>query len=162
MNEIGLRIIADAALFHGDSGLAEFAEGVSGQADINSLSDHVQAVFGHAPGVGLQFVVGGGRTIAGNDFKRCVTRGFALQSVENVKQPRVNGFDFAGSMVPQQVIDLLQLFRQVCSILPIDDFTKVFTGMGVVERQAATGRAGKAGQCRPGQKHAAGDGQACF
>src|SRR6185312_8227656 len=70
MNEIGTRVIADPAGLHVEGRAMERLEGAIGDADIDRLALHMQAVGRHALALAMQHRIGLGRAIARDDEKR--------------------------------------------------------------------------------------------
>ena len=59
----------------------------------------------------------------------------ARKAKEQIHQSRIDRFDRIGSVVAQEIIDLLQSIRNVVALSPVDRFAQFFPGMRIVKGQ---------------------------
>jgi hypothetical protein len=115
-------VIAHAAPVKVQCGIAQSACRNSRQPDVNSHGLHVQAVLGHRRRAAPEKFVAPRRSIAADNIDFFVwPAGGTSQIVEQVKHPRIIGMDFARSVVPQKVFQLLKRYGIIGISVAIDD-----------------------------------------
>ena len=133
VDEIGLRIVTDAAELEGEGDALENRKLAIGDVDISGASKDVHAMAGDAFGAGGQHRIGGGSTIAGNQVEGLRTIEILMDGVKEVEQARVDGFDLVGAEVAEEIVDFLQGTRDVLAVFEIDR-TDAFAGVKVIHR----------------------------
>jgi hypothetical protein len=100
MDEIRGRIDPHTSAVQADRSSIKVAEREAGDADIDRLTEKVEAVLGDAPAVGPQESVSAGRPIAGDDMEGLVRRDLPGERVEEVEKADVDILLLPGPVVP--------------------------------------------------------------
>lgn len=100
VEEIGLRIISDAAAVQSERNLAQPGRFYSGDADVDRFGLHVQAVLCHSDRVGTKIIVAPGGTVTADDVNfRARMSDRRLQIRQEIVQLRIEMANVARSMV---------------------------------------------------------------
>lgn len=133
VDESRARVVADSSAMQVDSGVTQ-GQGIDpGNANIDGVRLHVQAVSRYAGGAGAKEFIAPRGTVATNDIDFGV--GAAERSgeiSENVEDVRIVVFNVAGAVVAQEMVELVFGLRQEGVSAPIDDI-KTLAGVRVVE-----------------------------
>jgi hypothetical protein len=117
---------------------------LAGNAHVDGLAFHVQAVLGHAARVLVQLRVRFRRAVARNHVQGRMAAVLGADAVEQHQQLRIHGRDLVVAVVAQQLVDVLQRFRNELAFRP-ENTAQAFAGVGVVEAQDALVRRRGAG-----------------
>lgn len=132
MDEIGMRVIADAALAHFHRLITDGMQAFVAQAYVDCLAVHMQALRIDAARFAAEHRVGVRRAVAGDDFKRFLRIKRRVEVSEHVEQVRIDGLHIVRIMIAQDIGDILEGFREVDAFLPVYGL-EVFTGMNIME-----------------------------
>lgn len=119
VDEIGLRIVADAAPTQAERRHLQIREPAVPQAYVDRLSFHMEAVLGHAIALGREHGIGGGRAITRDDVERSGAAHSLVQSHKQIEQPDVDRMDVAGAEVAQQCSDVSKAVGDITAALLI-------------------------------------------
>jgi len=106
MDEIRLRVRADATCPQGQGCLGQMSDADAGNADVDCLARHMQAMGGHAIGAGGQHGVGLGRAIARDDLKRLPRAQAGLQGMEQIENGGIDDMGLVSAVIAHQMVNL--------------------------------------------------------
>ena len=119
MDEAALRIVADAAGLLRQGGAAQLREVAAGDGNVDRLALDMEAVDGDAFAVGVKHRIGQGRAVSGNHLERFRRAQSTLDPRQQVEQRGIDRLDFVGAEIAQDVVDAVELFGDVLSVLPV-------------------------------------------
>lgn len=146
MNEPALGIIPDSALFKGYRGFAQLGGGYPGKAEVKCTGLDVQTVAGNSPAFSPQFLVGFRTAKRGKNFEGLVRVQLSGEQEDLVDDLRVKGVDKVGSVITQQVVDIIKRFLDIVAVLPVDEAREKLPGIDVIQ---IDGSFRKLGECLP-------------
>lgn len=133
MNEPALGIIPDSALFKGYRCFAQLGCGYPGKAEVEGTGLDVQTVAGNTPAFSPQVLIGFRTAKRGKDFEGFVRVQLPGEHEDLVDDPRIKGVYKVGSVVTQQVVDVVKRFLDIVAVLPVDEAREKLPGIDVVE-----------------------------
>src|SRR3546814_4464353 len=136
MDEIGARIVADAALTQAHRRLADLGEFAARHVQVDGHGAHVIAVPRHTRTAPAQSGVRDRRAVAGDNLERFVGLQPRIQAVQHVEAVAVDLLYLVGAMVAEDVVDLAERFADVLPVLPVDRL-QLFAGVQVGEADRA-------------------------
>ena len=122
MNELGLRIVADAASMQMQCSVADARGWHSRDANVDRFSSHVLAVFGHSRSGASKEFVAPGSAIAAHDIDFCAgaaqRRGEVAQQIE---ESRVQIYYIPSSVIAEKMIEPIDRIGKIQIALLIYD-----------------------------------------
>jgi len=121
MDELRASIVADAAAIQGQGGRSQLFRADSGNANVDGLRLHVQAVSGYAARTAAKEGIAPGRAIPADHVDlRFWASQFRSQIAEQVEKPRIKVVHLAGAMIAQKIVQLGYGFRHVMIAFAVD------------------------------------------
>jgi hypothetical protein len=135
VNEAGARVVAHTSAAESKRGIAKSECVYPGDADIDGVRLHVQAVLGDAGRARAKEFVAPGTAIAADNIDFSVGMADGSGEIrEDVKDVRIVMLDFASAMVAKEMIELRFGFRKK-EIAPTIDDINVLSSVGVIETE---------------------------
>jgi hypothetical protein len=107
VNEIGARVVPDAATAKRQRGFPDSGRFCAGQTNVDGLGLHVETLLGDAGSMGPQELVAPRRTISTDDVNfRAGMAGGLGQIRKDIKEPRIEVVNLARAVVTQKPIQL--------------------------------------------------------
>ncbi len=131
MDKIGFGIVTHTTGFHSDAQVAQSLRAVTGQSDVDGHAFCVEALFGYARGAAAQHFVGGRAPVARDDAEGAGGANPFFNDVEDVHQFGIDGFDFIGSVVSENVIYFFKGLGTILAVFIVAN-SQVFVGVDVV------------------------------
>jgi len=147
MNEVRPGVVPDPAGGQRKSERLQFTGSDSRHSNVNGLAIQMQALRRHPPALAVQRGVGRNRPEAGDDMKGARSFKAQAEAVKKVQQLGGDGAHLAGTVIPQNVVDIPESTRIVSTGFAVTGF-QAFAGMGVEERQMSFRRGGRFGNGR--------------
>ena len=133
MDETGARIIADASFAQRKRGVTQGDGADAGDADVNRVRLHVQAVLGYTWRTRAEKFIAPGGAIATDDIDLCTGAAYRFSEFgENVEKARIVVLYLARAMITQKMVELRLSFRKKFVAVTIDD-VDVFASVRVIE-----------------------------
>jgi len=147
MDKVGLGVVTNPPLGNAKGNIPDASCGNPWQPDVDRLPAHVKTVRRNFAAFRGKHGVGRRRPIAGYDANRLIELDVVSYLMKNVEKRWINGFDTAGSEIPQVVADLRKSLRQIGAIAPVDRCQR-FECMKVVETKLTRCHGGVAKRSR--------------
>jgi hypothetical protein len=103
VNEVRCGIISDASTAQRKSNVVKLGRSEAGQANVNSLGLHVQAVFRHSGGMRPKKLVAPGRAIATNDIDFRISMAAERDQIpKQIEKPGIEVVNVSRSMIAEK------------------------------------------------------------
>ena len=133
MDEAGARIIADSAFAQCKRGVTQGDSADAGDADVNRVRLHVQAVLGYTCRARAEKFIAPRGAIAADDIDLCAGAAYRFREFgENVEKAGIVVLYLARAMITQKMVELPLSFGKERVALTIDD-VNVLAGVRVIE-----------------------------
>ncbi len=119
MDEVGFRVVADAAASQGDGGCTDPRQGPARDAEVNGHAPGMKAVRGHACRRGLEERVARGRAVSRDDLERLGGVEARAKGAQEPEQPSIDLVDLARAVIPQHPVDVSQRVGDEAAVLPV-------------------------------------------
>ena len=134
MNKVRAWIVTDSTAANLQSGPLNIDTPDLRDSDIDGSTRHVEAASGNTLCCFAQHVVGFFRAESGEHQHWLFSVNPLFQQIQNIKQPRIDRFDFTGSEITHQPVDLVQSAFEVVTVRPEDYFFS-FASVCIVQIQ---------------------------
>ena len=133
MDEAGTRVVADSSAMQGDRGVTQCQRINTGNANVDGVSLHMQAVAGYAGRAGAKEFIAPRGAVAADDVNFGVGAAEGSGKIrKNVEDMRIVVLDVTSAVIAQEMVELIFGLREEIISAAIDNIDAL-AGVRVVE-----------------------------
>jgi len=153
MDETRPRIVSHTSASESHRRFSQHGQVATREADVHRFALNVQAVLCHASTAPAEQVISGLGTVSRDDVEGTTGAELLAKGMEQIQQLGADGFNLPGSMIPQDIVEVIQCLGQVVTLSPVNGIERlsrvyVLHGEGSLNGQ----RTASCGQDSAGEK----------